>query len=696
MARLKSPNESFSFTIPSYGLDHQGGAIVDILVNLDFKKNVGASDPFAYPEFVSIVNFIKDYLVKYPNETDFWEILNRNLTQALLTEKIPTTFGVEYQLDKVVDSLTTDIQVSAGSSLVNFPRTSTVTGSPRKVKDQDFREGFSFAISDYGLDHQGGAIVDILVDLDFKKDIGVADPFAYPEFVSIVNFIKDYLVKYPNETDFWEILNRNLTQALLTEKIPTTFGVEYNLSEVVDSLTVDIGVESGSSLVNFNRASKVTGSPSSSGIDFNEGFSFEINDYGLDHQGGAVVDLKIDLDFKKDFAVADPYAYPEFVSIVNFVEDYLVSYPNETDFWEILNKNLVNELLTQTIPTVFGAKYNLDQILDDITVDIDVKSGSSLVNYDRSSQVKGSPSTEGIDLDESFSFEINDYGLDHQGGAIADILVDMKFKDGIGSDNPFEYPEFVSIVDFIKDYLVHYPNETDFWEILNKNLASTLLSDAIPTPFGFSYYLSEVVDTLDVEIKVNPGSSLVNFPRTSTVSQSIATRSPILGIEPSSMISSVQLENALLIKDFEIDRAVVGTQKSDSIIGSRQGEALAGGQGKDIIRGGSGPDAFVFENPGQFGEDNADIVTDFRRADGDKIVIARDLLSDTKKASFESVAGRNNANKAGRTNKFLIYDNKNGALYFNENGKESGFGDGGQLAKLLGAPAFGIEDIIIV
>jgi Ca2+-binding RTX toxin-like protein len=104
----------------------------------------------------------------------------------------------------------------------------------------------------------------------------------------------------------------------------------------------------------------------------------------------------------------------------------------------------------------------------------------------------------------------------------------------------------------------------------------------------------------------------------------------------------------------------------------------------------------VFENPGQFGKDNADIITDFRRADGDKIVIARDLLSDTKKASLESVAGKNNVNKAGRTSKSLIYDNKNGALYFNENGKESGFGDGGQLAKLLGAPAIGIEDIIIV
>lgn len=80
---------------------------------------------------------------------------------------------------------------------------------------------------------------------------------------SIVNFIKAYLVSYPNETDFWEILNKNLVTALLTETIPTNFGVEYNLEEIVDSLTVDIQVKSGSSLVNFPRASEVIGFPTS-------------------------------------------------------------------------------------------------------------------------------------------------------------------------------------------------------------------------------------------------------------------------------------------------------------------------------------------------------------------------------------------------------------------------------------------------
>ena len=517
---LQSPDERFAFRIPDYGLDHQGGAIVDIAVDLNFKPDVGAEDPFAYPEFVSIVTFIEDYLVSYPNETDYWEILNRNLVTALLTQTIPTTFGVEYQLDQLVDALTVDIQVAPGSTVDQLPCRSQVVGSPAGGAI-DFVEVFSFEIPDYGLDHQGGAIVDICVDLDLRKDVGLEDPNNYPDFVSIVTFIEDYLVSYPNETDFWEVLNKNLVTALLTQTIPTSFGVEYELDQLVDGLTVDLQVQSGSSLVDGNRASEVMGKPTETGIDFEQGFSFEISDYGLDHQGGAIVDIDVNLDFKEDIGLDDPFAYPEFVSIVNFIKDYLVAYPNETDFWEILNKNLVTALLTQTIPTTFGVEYQLAEVVDALTVDLQVESGSSLVSYDRASKVTGSPGADGIDFDEEFSFAITDYGLDHQGGAIVDILVDMDFKEGIGATNPFDYPEFVSIVNFIKDYLVAYPNETDFWEILNKNLAAALMTQAIPTTFGVEYHLADVVDTLTVDIQVQPGSSLVNFPRASTVAQSV-------------------------------------------------------------------------------------------------------------------------------------------------------------------------------
>ncbi|ELR99601.1 hypothetical protein, partial [Gloeocapsa sp. PCC 73106] len=49
-SNLQPPEENFSFEIPNYGLDHQGGAIVDITVDLDFIEGIGETDPFEYPE----------------------------------------------------------------------------------------------------------------------------------------------------------------------------------------------------------------------------------------------------------------------------------------------------------------------------------------------------------------------------------------------------------------------------------------------------------------------------------------------------------------------------------------------------------------------------------------------------------------------------------------------------------------------
>lgn len=97
---------------------------------------------------------------------------------------------------------------------------------------------------------------------------------------------------------------------------------------------------------------------------------------------------------------------------------------------------------------------------------------------------------------ENFSFELLDYEIEHQGQAIIDIAVDLDLKEGIGEENPFEYPDFIPIAEFIDDFMVNYANETDFWEILPKNLVKTMLTEAIPTPYGVEYHLDEVLDSL--------------------------------------------------------------------------------------------------------------------------------------------------------------------------------------------------------
>ena len=517
-ARAISPDqidldEGWSFTFEDYAIEHQGQSLLDITVSYDYVDGIGINDPFEYPEFLQIYNYIDNFLVSYPNEDDFWEILNKNLVTDLLSNPIPTVFGFDYQLSDVVDSLTVDIAVAPGSSDIFVPRTSTVTGIPGD--EIDLFESWSFGFEDYAIEHQGQSQIDLTVSYDYVKGIGEEDPFEYPEFLQVYNHIDDFLTSYPNETDFWEILNKNLVTDLLSEPIPTVFGFDYELAEVVDSLTIDLDVQPGSSDIDVPRSSTVTGVPGDS-IQLDESWSFGFEDYAIEHQGQGVIDLLVSYDYVDGIGLEDPFEYPEFLQIYNFIETFLTDYPNENDFWEILNKNLVTALLSESIPTVFGFDYELSEVLEALTIDINVQPGSSDIDVLRSSTVTGILDSD-IHLNESWFFTFEDYAIEHQGQGLIDLLVSYDYVNGIGIDDPFEYPEFLQIYNFIEAFLTDYPNETDFWEILNKNLVADLLSEPIPTVFGFDYELAAVLDALTVDINVKPGSSDIVVPRSSTV-----------------------------------------------------------------------------------------------------------------------------------------------------------------------------------
>lgn len=125
-------DEIWSFKIHDYVIEHQGKAVIDIEVIYDYIDEIGVLDPSQYPDFVPIEKYINNFLVNYPNNTDFWEVLNKNLVKSLLTESIPTPHGIDYKLADIVDSLTVKIDVKSGSSDFNIPRSSTVTGKPQK------------------------------------------------------------------------------------------------------------------------------------------------------------------------------------------------------------------------------------------------------------------------------------------------------------------------------------------------------------------------------------------------------------------------------------------------------------------------------------------------------------------------------------------------------------------------------------
>lgn len=106
--------ESFGFELKSYPMEHQEWAMSDISISYRYVDNPKL-DPNIYPDFVPIAKKVDQFLKNYPNETDYWEIVNKKLTQFLLNE-YPTLSSVRVEID-----------VQSGSGDEFYPRSSIVT-----------------------------------------------------------------------------------------------------------------------------------------------------------------------------------------------------------------------------------------------------------------------------------------------------------------------------------------------------------------------------------------------------------------------------------------------------------------------------------------------------------------------------------------------------------------------------------------
>ena len=119
-------------------------------------------------------------------------------------------------------------------------------------------------------------------------------------------------------------------------------------------------------------------------------------------------------------------------------------------------------------------------------------------------------------------------------------------------------------------------------------------------------------------------------------------------------------------------------------------------KGKDILKGGKGADGFLFHHSGKFGNKHADLIKDFDSYERDSILLDNVLFGLSQKIKFKSYSRKNKVKKAARSKNDFVYDDKKGLLYFNENGKQKGWGNGGLFAKLQGAPELGADDFTIV
>ena len=92
------------------------------------------------------------------------------------------------------------------------------------------------------------------------------------------------------------------------------------------------------------------------------------------------------------------------------------------------------------------------------------------------------------------------------------------------------------------------------------------------------------------------------------------------------------------------------------------------------------------EQPSKFNKRSADKITNFNPST-DSLEIDADSFGIDSSATF--AAGKNKKEvkkKLAKQDLDFLYNQKKGGLYFNENGADKGFGDGGIIAILKGAP----------
>jgi Ca2+-binding RTX toxin-like protein len=161
--------------------------------------------------------------------------------------------------------------------------------------------------------------------------------------------------------------------------------------------------------------------------------------------------------------------------------------------------------------------------------------------------------------------------------------------------------------------------------------------------------------------------------------------------------NSGQAEDLLLTGTNRAD-TLRGLSGNDTLRGLAGHDILDGSAGRDELTGGAGADRFRFSAGSGFGQANADRITDFNRAQGDRIEISRQAfgLAAGTSVSFQSVNSTEALNQALATGNLFVHDQRNGSLLFNQNGTAAGFGNGGVFASLGAGTALQASDLALI
>jgi hypothetical protein len=137
-------------------------------------------------------------------------------------------------MDQFIRNLVGIVLLSAVCSPIVYsqPLKPSSTNKAERVSrgnDSQLIEEFSFLIKDLKTEHQTESH-NLNISISYRYVVNIANS-DYPDFRLLAKDVETFLTNYPNEDDYWEIVNKQLTLFLL-KKYPA-------ISSITSEVTAD-------------------------------------------------------------------------------------------------------------------------------------------------------------------------------------------------------------------------------------------------------------------------------------------------------------------------------------------------------------------------------------------------------------------------------------------------------------------------
>lgn len=277
---------------------------------------------------------------------------------------------------------------------------------------------------------------------------------------------------------------------------------------------------------------------------------------------------------------------------------------------------------------------------------------------------------EPVELDDIFDDVLDGYGdhdftLDSDDIAeVVDEIDDPAVDELVVGDNTLTLTQIQQLFEMYFNSIVNN-------DISNTNIRNTTYidqSDNSTNTYNIDNSINAVVDQSDNSVSDSYNSSIDNS------------------------VNSFELNYTKI----NLSNIITGERRGrEHVKGTLEDDLIGAGAGRDRLSGQAGADSFLFDDSDDCGRRHADVIRDFDAAEGDRILIDADSFDGDGTVSVAENRRQFRRMRKGGEADFLYFQPR-GRLFYDANDGDRGFGEGGLMAALRGAPELGADQIQLV